>query len=189
MQENKQDKSPIKQRILQYLGKKGISMYDCYVKTGITRGVLGQNNGISEDNLTRFLAYYTDVNTEWLILGHGSMLRNEQDKSTSQLTVQSVSPVDESFLYKIYKDEKADWKEEKKELKNQIDLIQSELRQKSEELAALKVQYQQSQDNECDQSNSQITDSFIDKSFGDYGGDSLPMNQPTGSKISSVGKT
>lgn len=76
MQENKQEKSPIKQRILLYLTEMGISMYDCYAKTGITRGILGQNNGISEDNIARFLAYYKNVSTDWLMLGRGSMLRD-----------------------------------------------------------------------------------------------------------------
>lgn len=76
MQENKQEKSPIKQKILLYLDKKGITPYDFYKKSGVTRGVLGQNNGISEDNLTRFLAYASDVNVQWLMTGKGDMLCN-----------------------------------------------------------------------------------------------------------------
>ena len=74
MQENKQEKSPIKQKILLYLDKKGITPYDFYKKSGVTRGVLGQNNGISEDNLSRFLAYASDVNVLWLMTGKGDML-------------------------------------------------------------------------------------------------------------------
>lgn len=76
MQGNKQEKSPIKQNILLYLESKGITQYEFYKNTGVTRGVLGQNNGISEDNLSRFLAYYKDVNIEWLITGKGEMLKN-----------------------------------------------------------------------------------------------------------------
>lgn len=106
MQENKQEKSPIKQRILQYLGKKGISMYDCYAKTGITRGILGQNNGISEDNITRFLAYYTEINVEWLVLGHGSMIRDNEISEEIKLGIApAMSPipiVEESIIYKMY---------------------------------------------------------------------------------------
>ena len=64
MQENKQEKSPIKQKILLYLERKGITQYEFYKNTGVTRGVLGQKNGISEENLARFLAYYKDVNIE-----------------------------------------------------------------------------------------------------------------------------
>lgn len=74
MQENKQEKSPIKQKILLYLEQKGVSAYDFYKKSGVTRGVLGQNNGISEDNLSRFLAYASDINIQWLMTGVGDML-------------------------------------------------------------------------------------------------------------------
>lgn len=77
MQEYKQEKSPIKQNILLYLEKKGITQYEFYKLTGVTRGVLGQNNGISEENLARFLAYFKDVNITWLITGEGPMLKDE----------------------------------------------------------------------------------------------------------------
>lgn len=77
MQENKQLNSLIKQNILSFLEAKNISQYQCYKDTGITRGVLSQNNGISEENLMRFLAVYTDVSPDWLLTGNGEMLRNE----------------------------------------------------------------------------------------------------------------
>ncbi len=76
MQENKQEKSQIKQKILQYLQMKGVSPYEFYKSSGVTRGILQQNNGISEDNISRFLAYAPDVNIEWLIQGRGEMLRD-----------------------------------------------------------------------------------------------------------------
>lgn len=75
MQENKQEKSQIKQNILLFLDKKGVSPYEFYKISGVTRGVLSQNNGISEDNLARFLAYAPEVSTEWLLTGNGSMLK------------------------------------------------------------------------------------------------------------------
>ena len=73
MQENKQDKSLIKQNILSYLKKKGVTPYECYKKTGITRGVLTQNNGIAEENILKFLAFYSDVDVTWLITGRDNM--------------------------------------------------------------------------------------------------------------------
>ena len=79
MQENTQEKSPIKQRILLFLAKKQVTQYEFYKNTGVTRGVLGQNNGISEDNLSRFLAYYPEVNIEWLMTGRGEMLENKEE--------------------------------------------------------------------------------------------------------------
>ena len=82
MQENKQEKSPIKQKILQYLDFKGISQYKFYQDTGVTRGVLAQNNGISEENIARFLDYYKDVSPEWLLTGNGKMLKSVNVIST-----------------------------------------------------------------------------------------------------------
>lgn len=79
MQENKQEKSLIKQNILLYLEKKGVTPYEFYKISGVTRGVLAQNNGISEDNISRFLAYAPDINPTWLLTGRGEMLLDKQD--------------------------------------------------------------------------------------------------------------
>ena len=84
-----QEKSPIKHNILLFLAKKGITQYEFYQKTGITRGILGQNNGISEENISRFLAYYTEVSPEWLLTGQGEMLRADLLPTASPATVPS----------------------------------------------------------------------------------------------------
>ena len=78
MQENRQEKSLIKQNISLYLAKKGVTDYVYYKESGTTRGILGQNNGISEENISRFLAYAPDVNPEWLLTGKGPMLKSEE---------------------------------------------------------------------------------------------------------------
>ena len=72
-----QEKSPIKKNILQYIEYKGISKYKFYQETGITRGVLDQNNGMSEENTARFIAQYPEVSTDWLLTGKGTMLRGQ----------------------------------------------------------------------------------------------------------------
>ena len=84
MQEKRQESSTIKRNILRYLESKGISQYQCYKDTGITRGVLGQSTGISEDNLIKFLDHYKDVSIEWLITGDGDMLLDESATRTTQ---------------------------------------------------------------------------------------------------------
>lgn len=95
MQEKRQEKSPIKQNILLYLAQKGVSPYEFYKESGVTRGILQQNNGISEDNITRFLAYAPDVSVEWLITGRGEMLstmqEKKQEKSDSEEKLPKVS--------------------------------------------------------------------------------------------------
>ncbi|MBN9293778.1 MAG: helix-turn-helix transcriptional regulator [Flavobacteriia bacterium] len=84
-----QEKSLIKQNILQYIDFKGISKYKFYQDSGITRGILDQNNGMSEENTTKFLACFPEVNPAWLLTGKGPMLlksysslENENDIST-----------------------------------------------------------------------------------------------------------
>lgn len=101
MQENKQEKSPIKQNILLYLAKKGVTPYEFYKVSGVTRGILQQNNGISEDNLARFLVYAPDINIEWLLTGKGDMLKecdnipSIQEKPESPNVLKpSTTPID-----------------------------------------------------------------------------------------------
>ncbi len=75
MQEKSLKKSIVKQNILQVVEKEKITKYEFYKKTRITRGVLDQNNGMSEDNIARFLACYPEIDANWLITGEGSMYR------------------------------------------------------------------------------------------------------------------
>lgn len=94
MQEKQQKKSPIKQKILLYLAQKGVSPYVFYKESGVTRGILQQNNGISEDNIARFLAYAPDINIEWLMTGRGDMLSTMQEKQQEK----SISDEKTAFL-------------------------------------------------------------------------------------------
>lgn len=74
---NMQQISPIKERILQYIDFKGISKYKFYQDTGITRGVLDKDSGISEDNVAKFIAYAKNININWLISGIGEMEQSD----------------------------------------------------------------------------------------------------------------
>lgn len=73
-----QENSPIKKRILQVIDLKSITKYEFYKKSGITRGILDQNNGISEENIAKFLEYMPDISTHWLLTGQGSMEQSRQ---------------------------------------------------------------------------------------------------------------
>jgi phage repressor protein C with HTH and peptisase S24 domain len=74
-----QEKSTIKQKILQYLEFKDISLYSFYKESGVTRGVLTSPTGISEDNIVKFITWAADCNKEWLF-GHSDTMIT---KSTS----------------------------------------------------------------------------------------------------------
>lgn len=99
MKGKQQEKSPIKQNILLYLENKGVTPYEFYKESGVTRGILQQNNGISEDNIARFLAYAPDVNIEWLLTSKGSMIKDgstdiqiSNDTTTSSMPTTSMNP-------------------------------------------------------------------------------------------------
>lgn len=84
--------SPIKERILQFIEFKGISKYKFYQETGITRGVLDKESGISEDNVAKFIAYSSEINLEWLLLGKGEMLkRNVKEMWSNDLTTKTTT--------------------------------------------------------------------------------------------------
>lgn len=196
MQEEKQIISPIKQRILFFAATLGISKREFYTKIGVSRGTLESKTGITEDILAKFIATYPNVSPAWLLMGEEPMLKQNvsNEKSTGNTLVTSdkdtinkhTNQEEISYMYKMYQDEKADWKEEKKELKVQIDQLQSELRQQSAELAALKAKYHESQDIEPEPIIG-LTDSFTDKSSGDYGEGFMPTKKSP-SKKSLAGK-
>ena len=89
--------SPIKERILQFIEYKGISKYKFYQETGITRGVLDKESGISEDNIAKFIAYSDEINLEWLLLGKGEMLkRNVKNSYDNDTTKKSTNFLEET---------------------------------------------------------------------------------------------
>ena len=75
-------KSPIKQKILKYLKHIGVSEYEFSNKSGVTRGVLKSETGITEENITKFLAYdesiHEDrrVSLDWLLRDEGPMFED-----------------------------------------------------------------------------------------------------------------
>lgn len=102
-----QEKSPIKRNISLYLSRKGVTPYEFYKESGMTRGVLEQNNGLSESNLAKFLAYAPDVNIEWLLTGKGEMVKPEEVPSeypnpTSLHTSKSFEKKEEIQTIPVY---------------------------------------------------------------------------------------
>ena len=73
-------KFSIKKRITTFINYRGISKYEFYKSTGITRGILDQDNGITESNILKFVETYPEVNINWLIIGKGDMLLTSEEQ-------------------------------------------------------------------------------------------------------------
>ena len=71
--------SRIKEKIQLYLEKKGLTEYEFYKNSGVSRGVLKHPSGISEENIAKFLAYDQQIglgkriNLDWLFRDEGAM--------------------------------------------------------------------------------------------------------------------
>jgi len=126
-----QEKSLIKQNILQFIDYKGITKYKFYQKSGITRGVLDQNNGMSEENTTRFLACYPEVNPTWLLTGKGSMLLEKPiETSSSPPVVIDCSEIKKQLAteqerLKVAHEENGALKFQLKEARKEIELLKN----------------------------------------------------------------
>jgi phage repressor protein C with HTH and peptisase S24 domain len=73
------DLSPIKKKIIQVLDFKGLTRYQFYKESGMTRGVLDKESGISEDNIAKFIAYFPEVNLDWLLKDKGEIFQLNQN--------------------------------------------------------------------------------------------------------------
>lgn len=142
-----QKKSLIKQNILYFIEYKNITKYKFYQETGITRGILDQDNGMSEENTAKFLAQYPEVSPEWLLTGKGKMLKEEevkkaapQDLPTANDEVSTLLREKAAMLEAIIKE-----KEEKEAMyKEKIMALENEL----QEYKNLKKGYQQEEEEE-----------------------------------------
>ncbi len=90
MQEEKQNISPIKQRILQFVEDLGISKRDFYSFTGISRGTLESKTGITEDTLTKLFAAYPDLSPVWVFTGGGEKLQHYQNEMIQETSNESI---------------------------------------------------------------------------------------------------
>lgn len=93
--------SPIKKRILYYIEYQGISKYKFYQDTGITRGVLDKDTGISEDNIAKFIAYYNNVNPTWLLTGEGEMLKGPEQAVRTEKPPPPVPDPKDAYIIEL----------------------------------------------------------------------------------------
>lgn len=67
-----------KERIIQYLDSKGISISKMESELGWGNGGFAKTKSISTEKTIEFLLRYTDVSPDWLLLGNGEMCRTEE---------------------------------------------------------------------------------------------------------------
>ena len=79
MQEKTQKISPIKERILYFIETLNISKREFYRITGISRGTLEANTGITEDIMAKFFANYPEVSEKWVLFSEGNMLKSDAE--------------------------------------------------------------------------------------------------------------
>jgi hypothetical protein len=79
----KMDKiSIIKKNILSFIEYKGFTKYEFYKKTGISNGILSQNNGLSEENILKILNKFPELSEKFLLTGEGEMLKTDPNQSS-----------------------------------------------------------------------------------------------------------
>lgn len=68
------------QRLDKYMDFKGLNDNKVTVEAGISNGLIGKarkRGALSQDNISKILYTYTDLDANWLFTGNGSMLKNE----------------------------------------------------------------------------------------------------------------
>ena len=120
-----------------------------------------------------------DIDLNWLLTGRGSMFRDNKTSEESKLgytpNATPISPIEESIIYKMYQEEKA----ENKALIEEIGGLKERIRQLES----------QDKESDCPTAASLVTEAFTSESYGDYGEGFSPTKPSTTSKRSSAGKT
>lgn len=121
----------ILQRLKQFIDVKGLTIASFEKSIGMSNASFGKslkNNGaIGSDKLENILSVYTEINPIWLLTGQGEMLTG------APTSVSAPQEADGSFLYNMYKEEKA----ENKELIEQVGALKQTIRQLEEKIAGL----------------------------------------------------
>ena len=67
----------IRDRILKYIEYKGISKYRFCQDVGLSNGFLDKKGNVGSDKCEKICYQYPDISLEWLLTGHGEMLKSD----------------------------------------------------------------------------------------------------------------
>lgn len=118
------------ERIRKYIDYKGISRYKFYKMTGLSNGFLDKNSNIGSDKCELILTIFPDLNSDWLMLEKGDMLRSEisndsNNQHTNEIDLLPKSDDAKTILLKELLKEK---EIEIKDLNREIGRLQQELK-------------------------------------------------------------
>lgn len=93
----------VKDRIQQYIEYKGISVYRLEASAELSKGYWAKTKSISADVVMKISRIYTDLSSEWLLRGEGSMLKEDKTGVTllSHSKVPEVLSNQDIILYDI----------------------------------------------------------------------------------------
>ena len=126
MQEKEEKSTKILKRLSYFLEYKGESFSHLAANIGLSNSYFSKmvrNNGsLGEDVIRKILLYYENINPEWLLLGAGSMTKENQ--IVPQLTDMYVSEMIQ-LICKL-SEENGSIKAEKRQLKEEIKQLKIE---------------------------------------------------------------
>lgn len=134
-------------RFYEYLAEKSLKPTAIEKLIGLSNGYLSaqkkRSADMGEGMMLKIIDYFRDINPLWLLTGEGSMLRTDGTPTMLSTSSTDISmPSDTVVLRLMDKIDEKDYIIKEKEAENKQ--LQSELRQKSEELAALKAKFPES---------------------------------------------
>lgn len=89
------------ERLDKYMEYKGLNDNRITVETGISVGLIGKGRkrgGLSQENISKILYKYPDLNANWLFRGEGNMLNEERIFSSSEINWKKIITSQEELL-------------------------------------------------------------------------------------------
>ena len=93
------------ERIREYLDYKGITKYKFCNDLGFSNKFLDNSSNMGTDKACKILHYYPEINSEWLLTGNGSMIKEDNTNivimNNDRKTIDSLHVSQEIPLYDL----------------------------------------------------------------------------------------
>ena len=88
-------------RLDKYMEYKGLNDNKITVETGISNGLIGKarkRGGLSQENISKILHTYFDLDANWLFRGEGKMILGELKEENSQIEWEKIIKSQQELL-------------------------------------------------------------------------------------------